>query len=134
MTNSNTVVEAPSGHADRLKAFADMLTVTHKQTVDIKEGRKYDKVYFSGKEGVACLFFVDRVTETIYGSKSWAMMNTRRQFGTLKTITTWVWVGKRPVPMEGTQSYTDHIEREKGISSTYSVRGRPKGKKSLTTV
>jgi len=69
---------------------------------------------------------VERSTGKIYGTKSWVMINYRREFGSLETISEWHWGGKRPTPYSGTPSAIAHTAREASIASKYGPRGRPK--------
>ncbi len=75
---------------------------------------------------------VDRRTGEIFGTKSWAMINTRRQYGTIHTFNEWDWSpeSRRPTPISGTPSYTLHEQREAGFKANYGPRGRPR--KSVT--
>ncbi len=123
---SNEVVTVTPEYTASLTAFAQKVQEDTGAPTDVASGRKYDKVYQVANEGKKCDFMVERSTGKIYGTKSWVMINYRREFGTLDTVSEWTWNGKRPTPISGTPSATAHTAREASIASTYGPRGRPK--------
>jgi len=101
----------------------------------IKSGRKYDKVFHIHPNELleGRTFMVDRSNGTIYGTKSWTMINLRREFGTIYTFTEWNWVPTRPTPLPGTKAEAHNVAREAVISATYKKRGRPRKSTVLTS-
>lgn len=127
MKNSNEKIEVSDGYTADIANFANKLSHELAVNISVDSGRKYDKVYVTSMKGNKCLYFVDRSNGKIYGSKSWAMLNLRRNFGTLGTTSEWNWTSPvRPTPIPGTDSYDAHIAREADISKNYGPRGRPK--------
>jgi hypothetical protein len=127
MKNSNEKIVVSDTYTSDITNFANKLSADLAVNISVDSGRKYDKVYVTSMKGNKCLYFVDRADGSIYGSKSWAMLNLRRNFGTLQTTSEWVWTSPvRPIPIPGTDSYDAHLAREANISKNYGPRGRPK--------
>jgi hypothetical protein len=93
---------------------------------EVQPGRKYDKVFISRSGGRTGRYMVDRSTEEIYGIKSWAMINLRRKYGNLDSITDWAWFRSPPKVIPGTGSAIELNDRENEIKSMYKKRGRPR--------
>jgi len=123
---SNEVIQVTPEYKSNLDRFVATLTAAHTEPFASSSGRKFDKVYRVSEEGKKCAFMVRRADSTIFGTKSWVMINYRRLFGTLSTIGDWTWTGKRPMPISGTVSETEHKLREAGFTANYGPRGRPK--------
>jgi len=123
---SNEVIAVTPEYTTHLNAFVDHLRTATGETYAMTAGRKFDKVFRLSESGKKCAFMVERSTGSIYGTKSWVMINHRRAFGTLGTIADWTWTGKRPIPNPGTPSADAHAVREAAIASKYGPRGRPR--------
>ena len=122
-------------YAQKLEAFRAAFEAGHRkhsrpdETVVIETGRKFDKVYVQTPNQRLGRYMVDRNSWVIFGIKSWAQVNPRREFGTLDTVDQYDWSAYQGIPQAGTQSEKDHLAREAQIAAGYQKRGRPKGKK-----
>lgn len=127
MAVNNSVYEA------KLNTLVQKLTqgATHGAQLgekwSIEKGRKFDKVYIQTKHQKIGRYMVNRNTFQIYGTKSWAQVNLRREFGTLDTVNQFDWIAADgPLPRVGTDAETAHKIREATISANYRKRGRPR--------
>jgi len=69
---------------------------------------------------------VDRNSWVIYGIKSWAQVNLRREYGTLDTVDQYDWSAHYGIPKAGTDAEKLQTQREQAIQSSYKKRGRPR--------
>lgn len=108
--------------------LVNTLVVALKPTgnVRLQPGRKYDKIYV----GDRVEYFVDKNSWVIYGAKSNAQHNTRRQYGDLRTVEQFDWMNS--TPKAGTTAEALWNERESEIRKSYKKRGRPR-KNPVTT-
>jgi len=123
---SNEVVAITPQYLDNLNELVKKIAEATGEPTESASGRKYDKIYRTENLGKKCDFMVERSSGKIYGTKSWVMINYRREFGSLDTISEWNWGGRRPSPIPGTPSATEHTARETAIAATYGARGRPR--------
>ncbi len=91
------------------------------KTVERVEGRRFDRFRCDGQ----VRFFVDRNSWEIYGAKSHFQFNPRRWYGTLDSVTQYIW-SSNPTPTPGTQADRIFNEREAEIVKKYNPRGRPR--------
>jgi len=96
------------------------------ETVQIETGRKFDKVYVQTKVQKLGRYMVDRNSWVIYGIKSWAQVNLRREYGTLDTVDQYDWAAHYGIPKAGTDAEKQQTAREQAIQSSYKKRGRPR--------
>ena len=129
--SNNTGFDRAVDYVNKLDHFRatfesqDVGCVQSKHTVKIETGRKFDKVYVHTDNQNMGRYMVDRNSWTIYGIKSWAQVNDRRQYGTLDTIDQYDWSGYYGKPKPGTQAETEFNAREAQIQASYKKRGRP---------
>jgi hypothetical protein len=123
---SNEVVTVSPQYLTNLNLLVQKVAADTGEPTESASGRKYDKIYRTENAGKKCDFMVERSTGKIYGTKSWVMINYRREFGSLDTISEWNWGGKRPTPIPGTPSATEHAAREAKFAAAYGPRGRPR--------
>ena len=90
------------------------------QDTVITSGRRFDRVAFNGM----VQYFVDKETWIIYGAKSAAQYNPRREYGTLETVNQFDWAWGAPWP--GTALEQQITAREAAIAAGYKKRGRPR--------
>lgn len=88
--------------------------------VTTHSGRKFDRVAIDE----AITYFVDKEDWTIYGAKSAAQYNPRRQYGTLETVTQFDWYAGQA--LLGTTLAQEIEAREAAIAAGYKKRGRPR--------
>lgn len=105
---------------------ADVGCVQHGDKVEIETGRKFDKVYIRTKVQKLGRYMVDRNSWVIYGIKSWAQINPRREYGTLDTIDQFDWSHFYGQPKAGTDAEKLATAREEVIRQNYKPRGRPR--------
>jgi hypothetical protein len=77
------------------------------------EGGRYIRVWrdhYNGT-GKSVYVFVDKDTETIYGSASWKTPNFKRAYGTLDTLAEWDWSDFIPVSKTGKSTLVPKAER-----------------------
>lgn len=112
-------------YVEKLDAFVAALNKTRSpNSFAIETGRKFDKVFeVAGHSG---RYMIDRNSWIIYGIKSWAQHNPRREFGTLDTVAEFDWSGDVGKPIANTPSAIALANREAAIASGYKKRGRPK--------
>ena len=96
------------------------------ETVQIETGRKFDKVYVQTKVQKLGRYMVDRNSWVIYGIKSWAQVNLRREYGTLDTVDQYDWSAHYGIPKPGTDAEKLHNEREAEFAKKFKPRGRPR--------
>ena len=122
-------------YTQKLTAFVNALSAQnaqHNGSWSLETGRKFDKVYVAsgnGSTGIekAGRYMIDKKSLTIFGIKSWAQVNPRREFGTLDTVNQFDWSNSEgPLPRVGTAAETAHNIREASISANYRKRGRPR--------
>jgi hypothetical protein len=128
-TNTSPVNE----YENRVEGFRSTLASTFNTEVFVDVGRKYDKLYTVHGNDKTCHYMVEKATENIYGVKSWAMINTRRMFGSLSTVAQYSWDKKTATPLSGTEEFDRFNDREKTIVSGYKKRGRPRKAAALST-
>jgi len=100
--------------------------VDNGDTVEVETGRKFDKVYIKTRHQKLGRYMVDRNSWVIYGIKSWAQINERRQYGTLDTIDQYDWSSYYGIPKAGTEAEKVHKVREAEIAKNFKPRGRPR--------
>lgn len=128
---STTGLDRAVEYKEKLEKFRQAFETAHqkrvptKETVEIETGRKFDKVFVRTPSQKLGRYMVDRNSWVIYGIKSWAQVNERRQFGTLDTVDQYDWSPYHGTPIAGTQAEKDHIARENQIVTSYKKRGRP---------
>lgn len=88
--------------------------------VVVASGRRFDRVAVDG----LVQYFVDKQDWIIYGAKSAAQFNPRRQYGTLETVTQFDWAAGEAKP--GTTLAQQIAAREAAIAAGYKKRGRPR--------
>lgn len=106
-------------YIELMTTFLDTLQ-TNFTSVTTYPGRKFDRVAIDE----AVTYFVDKEDWTIYGAKSAAQYNPRRQYGTLETVTQFDW--KNGVALPGTTLAQEIEAREAAIAAGYKKRGRPR--------
>ena len=106
-------------YIELMQTFTETLQ-KHFTNVDTHRGRKFDRVAID--EAVA--YFVDKEHWVIYGAKSAAQYNPRRQYGTLETVTQFDWYAGQALP--GTTLAQEIEAREAAIAAGYKKRGRPR--------
>lgn len=129
MVSTKTEQTTPSSttsYENRLNEFVKKLTSTNKIQFNVEVGRKYDKVFTGKDANRTAVYMVEKSTETIYGTKSWAMINRRRMYGTLSTMDQYDWSGRKGVPLAGTDAAAEFERRETEIVKNYKPRGRPR--------
>lgn len=94
--------------------------------VTTQTGRRFDRISIDDE----VLYFVDKQDWTIYGAKSDAQYNPRRQYGTLETVTQFDWVNGEAKP--GTTLAQQITAREAVIAAGYKKRGRPRKTPAVT--
>jgi len=123
---SNEVVAITPEYLNNLAELVKKIEEATGEPTESASGRKYDKIYRTENLGKKCDFMVERSSGNVYGTKSWVMINYRREFGSLDTISEWNWGGRRPSPIPGTPSAQAHAAREAGYIAKYGPRGRPR--------
>lgn len=117
-------------YVEKLNTFVDTLNKENqKSTGDmwvIESGRKFDRVFLKTPNQRLGRYFVDRNSWVIYGIKSWAQVNPRREFGTLDTVPQFDWSNYTGVPRAGTDAEKSYQAREATIAKSYKKRGRPR--------
>jgi hypothetical protein len=111
------------GHNARMKLIGPNLKP---ERVEVETGRKFDKVFVNTGHQRLGRYMVDRNSWAIFGIKSWAQVNDRRQYGTLDTVDQYDWQPHYGVPKAGTQAEKDFLAREAEIQKEYKPRGRPR--------
>ena len=92
-----------------------------------EDGRKFIRVFEVTRSGQRVgRYMIEKNTQKIFGIKSFAQVNPRREFGNLNTISEWDWSGYVGVPKDGTTSHKMYVAREAEIAKSYKKRGRPK--------
>jgi len=120
-------------YVEKMEQFVNTLNTTNVRvngdTWVSEKGRKFDRVFMQNPGGQKSgRYFVDRNSWKIYGIKSWAQVNPRRQFGTLDTVSQFDWSGYTGTPKAGTPAEKEHTARESQIVAGYAKRGRPRKK------
>ncbi len=101
-------------------AFVSTLIESNK-SVERIQGRRFDRIKCNDK----VMYFIDRNSWEIYGSKSSFQYNPRRWYGTLDSVSQYSWDGT-PTPKAGTPAERIFNEREAEIQKNYKPRGRPR--------
>jgi len=123
---SNEVIAVDPDYVTKINAFVEHLQTVTGESFASSAGRKFDKVFKVVDMEKKCAFMVRRSDGSIFGTKSWVMINYRRTFGTIDTVSEWVWTTKRPKPLENTPSAVAHSAREAELAKSYGPRGRPR--------
>jgi hypothetical protein len=116
-------------YSQKVTAFVDALNAVKSRTTvswQVETGRKFDKVFENTGTQRLGRYMIDRNSWTIYGIKSWAQINPRRNFGTLDTVSQYDWSGYTGSPKAGTAAESAHLEAEAKIAAGYKKRGRPR--------
>lgn len=130
--STTTGLDRAVEYVEKLEAFrvafekADRGCQDFGESVHIETGRKFDKVYVQTKVQKLGRYMVDRNSWVIYGIKSWAQINPRREYGTLDTIDQYDWSHFYGQPKAGTDAETKASTREEVIRQNYKPRGRPR--------
>lgn len=106
-------------YTELVKSFTEVL-LTNFRSVVIQSGRRFDRVIINDD----VTYFVDKTDWVIYGAKSAAQYNPRRQYGTLETVTQFDWFAGWALP--GTTLAQEIEAREAAIAAGYKKRGRPR--------
>lgn len=106
-------------YIELMKAFTDIL---QKQFTNVATypGRKFDRVAIND----AITYFVDKDSWKIYGAKSAAQYNPRREYGGLDTADQFDWATGVAKANTALAEYLE--EREAVIAAGYKKRGRPR--------
>lgn len=107
-------------YAELMQTFTTLIAQQTSDDVEVFGGRRFDRVTRSG----IVSYFVDKESWTIYGAKSAAQYNPRREYGTLETVTQFDWAAGAAVL--GTVLAQQIDAREAAIAAGYKQRGRPK--------
>lgn len=107
-------------YTELMQTFTKVLKTTVTVGVDVFTGRRFDRVATDGSVS----YFVDKQDWRIYGAKSGAQYNPRREYGTLETVTQFDWA--TGVAKPGTTLAQQLEQREATIASAYKKRGRPR--------
>jgi len=118
-------------YTQKMEKFVNALnttnsSATHGDKWEIETGRKFDKVYVKTSVQKLGRYMVDRNSWVIYGIKSWAQVNLRREYGTLDTVDQYDWSAHYGIPKAGTDAEKQQTAREQAIQSSYKKRGRPR--------
>lgn len=135
--STSTGLDRAVEYVEKLEQFraalerADLGCVQNGDKVHIETGRKFDKVYIQTYHNDKPLqrlgrYMVDRNSWVIYGIKSWAQVNLRREYGTLDSVDQYEWSHYYGVPKAGTDAAASHAAREENIMLGFKPRGRPK--------
>lgn len=108
-------------YVELYKSFVVELLGAGNQSVITHICRKFDRVVVNGKTK----YFVDKNTWDIHGAKSDNQFNPRRWYGTLETVDQFNW-GTKPTPKVGSDMERQINELERGFTSQYKKRGRPR--------
>ena len=99
----------------------------HTVSWNAEDGRKFVRVFEVTKGGQRIgRYMVEKNTQKIFGIKSWAQVNPRREFGTLATVDQFDWSGYTGAPKVGSVAEKQHVAREAEIAKSYKKRGRPR--------
>lgn len=106
--------------ATRYVQLMEAFTKSLPGDVFVADGRRFDRVAIDG----VVQYFVEKDSCKIYGAKSAAQYNPRRQYGTLETVTQFDWAVGEAKP--GTTLAQQIEAREAAIAAGYKKRGRPR--------
>ena len=112
---------------DKFVAALNDVKGAHTVSWQAEDGRKFVRVFEVTKSGQRIgRYMIEKNTQKIFGIKSWAQVNPRREFGTLSTIDDFDWSGYTGVPKAGSVAEKQHVAREAEIAKSYKKRGRPR--------
>jgi len=106
-------------YTELMKTFTETL-LTNFHSVAVMTGRRFDRISINDN----VMYFVDKQDWVIYGAKSVAQYNPRREYGTLESVTQFDWMLMSAKP--GTTLAQQLEQREATIAANYKKRGRPK--------
>ena len=106
--------------ATRYVQLMEAFTKSLPGDVFVTDGRRFDRVAIDG----VVQYFVEKDSCKIYGAKSAAQYNPRREYGGLETADQFDWTNG--IAKAGTALAEYLEEREAAISAGYKKRGRPR--------